>query len=552
MMRLDFQALDAMPVGVCILDGEYRVRFWNHCLSAWTGIPSAEIEGVDLRERFPNLDEPRYRGRLESVLDGGPPAVFSSYLHRTMILAVRPDGQQMLQHVVASPVRRDDGRYWLMLTVQDVTELNLRIHDYVRMRDEALQQLEKKMQAEEELVRARDQAMASSRAKGAFLANMSHEIRTPLNGVLGMLSLLRETPLSCEQSELVSHALMAGRSLLDIINDVLDFSKIESGKIEPVVMEYSPSRLVHEVVGTFSARLREKGLALDVEMDSSIPDAVMGDGPRLRQVLFNIIGNAIKFSESGRIAVCIDWLEPHGQRDFHQLLVKVDDQGIGMDPGVLDSVFEPFTQVDSSYTRRFEGTGLGLGIVRRVVGLLGGFVCIDSMPGKGTTVHFTVRVAPTSDAQPVNRQIPERHKPDAGRLKILVAEDNAVNAFYLSSILGKAGHEVKTVANGREALETLARSSYDLVMMDVQMPVMNGMEAIELIRSGRIDGVDSRQLIVVQTANAFEADKQQALTAGADGWLSKPSTAEDILVVVEQTVSKRFFLQLSEMTEQDH
>jgi two-component system, cell cycle sensor histidine kinase and response regulator CckA len=389
-------------------------------------------------------------------------------------------------------------------------------------------------QAEQELVHAKDASEAANRTKSEFLANMSHEIRTPLNGVLGMLQVLQATPLSEDQSECLDVALNSGRSLIAVIGDILDLSRIESGKTEIREEAFDIGGLINSIQGAFMNEAARKGLVIAYHLDPALPQMVTGDSVRLRQILFNLVGNAIKFTEQGEVKVRVYPENTKGNSDCFDLCLDVSDTGIGIETDRLEPIFEPFTQADGSLTRKYGGTGLGLSIVKRLVELMGGTVEIKSQAGVGTTVGFRVPAKASAEEQPVA----EKTSPTVAssvELKILLAEDDSSNQFVAKRMLEKQGHEVTCVATGREALVLLERETFDVILMDVQMPEMDGTEATKEIRKDeRFRGLP----IVALTAHAMAGDRERFLESGMDGYLSKPIDMEELKAVLSRVMGR--------------
>jgi CheY-like chemotaxis protein len=369
-------------------------------------------------------------------------------------------------------------------------------------------------------------------AKNEFLANMSHEIRTPLNGLLGMLQLLQLAALDAEQRDYLDTAVSSGRSLLQILNDILDISKIESGKLELVDQPLELGDVLDSVVSVFRHQARMRGIDVTRVMDESLPRHFMADRVRLRQILFNLIGNATKFTESGSVVVeayPLGLAAPDGRT---RLLFSVTDTGIGIPDDKMDTVFDPFTQVDGSFTRKYQGTGLGLGIVRRLVTLMGGTISVTSELGKGTAVVFTVLARPMGLPEPA--PVIEMSGRAPRRLSILVVEDERTNRVVAERLLGKLGHGATCVESGEEALERLASESYDCVLMDIQMPGLDGMETTRAIR----DRLGSDVPVVALTAHAMEGDRERFMEAGMQGYVAKPFDMDELGRELERVMAE--------------
>ncbi|MCB2018969.1 MAG: response regulator [Hydrogenophaga sp.] len=370
-----------------------------------------------------------------------------------------------------------------------------------------------------ELTEALARAEASTRAKSEFLAMMSHEIRTPMNGILGMAQLLELTTLSNEQRGYVSTIRSSGDALLVLINDILDFSKIEAGKLDLESSDFTLESALVSTVELYRPLARRKGLSLELKLGADLPPYVRGDRTRLRQVLSNLVGNAIKFTEKGHVRVKVASLERDG--NALTLGVAVHDSGIGIPPDRLKRLFMAFSQVDSSTTRRYGGTGLGLAICKRLCEAMGGHIGVTSQVGEGSTFRFSVRLEVGERArettpmplQPITQGTRE------GLPQVLVVDDDHVNRTLALAMLGKLGLPAEAVASGEDAVIRVAEGGVDIVLMDMQMPGMDGVQATEFIRGLSLERQPS---IIALTANAFESDRNTCMAAGMDHFLPKP------------------------------
>lgn len=389
---------------------------------------------------------------------------------------------------------------------------------------------------EEELKKAKILAEEGTKTKSQFLANMSHEIRTPLNGILGMAQILNDTKLTKKQKEIVNILSTSGENLLVLINDILDFSKIEAGKINFINKDFRLDKSISDIYDILSRRAEEKGLLFYIDIDKKVPDWVNGDEFRFKQVVLNFVNNAIKFTEQGHIKITLECLGT--VKEKHKIKVSVKDTGIGIPHAKKRMLFQSFSQLDPSSTKQYEGTGLGLAISKLLTEMMGGEVGVESTPGVGSTFWFTAcfNKGTTPPKSFEKAPPPQSNKFSDKKISVLVVEDNLINQKISSFSLKKAGMKVTLANNGLEAVELFKKQPFDVILMDIQMPVMDGYGATKEIR--KIEKFKNTHIpIIALTANAMQGDAEKCLAAGMDNYISKPFKIDKLIAVLNQIVT---------------
>jgi PAS domain S-box-containing protein len=510
----------SVPEAIVVSDSQGKIVQCNDATAAIFDYPKAALMGQRVNMLMGEADEGQHDQYMDHYLVMGEKRLMNQ---PRVLQGRRRDGSLFPVRLTISETRLDNQHFFIGV-MQDFTAIQ---------------------SAQDLLVEAKNKAEQANRMRGEFLANMSHEIRTPMNGIVGMTELALDTPNPAQQKEYLVLARDSANHLLQIINEILDFSKIEAKALELELLEVSPVQLVRHTVLSLEQLARAKGIDLRLDNAPDIPDLLWLDPVRMRQVLTNLIGNAIKFTEQGAVTVKTELL-PSGDAKSVLLRISVADTGIGFDPDRTEALFSPFTQADGSVTRSFGGTGLGLAITRSLVQLMGGFITAEGRPGQGATFVATLPVlrvtAPSlrpAGAATV-QGVPSKPAEGLGQLySVLLVEDHDINRKLAEIMLQRMGYRYATAADGQQALDRLAQERFDVVLMDVMMPVMDGLTALRELRAREAqDGVPHRTPVLMVTAHAMTGDKERFMAAGADGYVSKPMSQVGLKTEIEATLAR--------------
>jgi PAS domain S-box-containing protein len=503
---------ESVPEAIVVSDGRGVIVQCNLATAEMFGYKPTELVGKNVHVLMPHMNRVAHDGYLRAYQETGQKKVMD---RPRLVQAMRKNGDFFPARVLLNETRLGDSHF-LIGVIQDHTGTQY---------------------AQDLLVEAKDKAEQANRLRGEFLANMSHEIRTPMNGILGMTEQAMNTEDPQTQKEYLSLARDSAGHLLHIINQILDFSKIEAKALELEYVATCPAQIFGHTARSLAQLAHGKGLKLDVLNDATLPEWVLLDPVRVRQVLTNLLGNAIKFTSHGSVVLAAR-ASPHSQENMVNLEISVTDTGIGFDSSRVEALFSPFTQADASITRSYGGTGLGLAITKSLVELMQGQITVESRKGVGTcfSIQMPVRIADKAQALAIEMDIAHAVSSSTS-LSVLVAEDHEINRKLADIMLRRMGHQFVLVDDGNQALEVLKKQHFDVVLMDVMMPVMDGLTALKSWREYEVKKKMPRTPVLMVTAHAMTGDKERFLAAGADGYVSKPMSESTLNKEIGRVVS---------------
>ena len=527
--RQRFQIFDFAPIGYFVIDESYRVLFWNKVMESWTSISEAEILHDDLFERFPHLKDRKYFSRIESIFRGGPPVVFSSQIHKYTIPALLPDGSFRFQQTSITKVIADesvsegDRIHYAIFSIQDETGLTSALSKNRQTLKKINEEVKERIRFEgelktsnQELERARQEALKANEAKSTFLAKMSHELRTPLNAILGISYLLKDSNEQ-EQEGFINEIQLATKHLTSLIGDILDFSKIEAEHFD---LNQEPFDLydIKETIDTLKIQAKLKGLVLKLTIEDGLLRYYVGDLLRIKQIIYNLVGNSLKFTKKGIIRVGIEGLEEDID-GLNKIEIRVIDTGPGIAQDKIKTIFQPFVQSDAKSTT--PGTGLGLTISHEFAVLMGGDIRIESTLGEGTSFIVTLLLKPDTKDSAIDKTVMVIDESQPLKNKsALVVDDVAINRTIIKMMLEKYGWYIEQADSGESAIELLSRKhDFDIIFMDISMEGMSGVETTQTLHL--LSGVCDIPVVAL-TAHVIAGDKERFLEAGMSGYVAKP------------------------------
>ncbi len=529
--------IDNSVEGILAVDEMGLIERFNKAAEGIFGYRPAEVIGKPIFELMAEPHRGRYRKSMERFLQAGETDILG---RGREVTGIRKDGTAFPMWTAVAAVRLERQTVFVV-TVLDISEQKAAAEELRQYREELELRVAEQTR---DLRKAKESAEAANRAKSAFLAAMSHEIRTPLNTVIGLTDLTLESGLTPEQKDNLLNVRDSANHLLGIINDILDLSKIEAGHLELKSAPFDLSETLNAVLRSMETAANKKGIPLTLHISPAVPPQLIGDLTRFRQILINLLGNAVKFTESGGVHVSVVPASAGGTGVGGKVHLKfsITDTGIGVPEEMQTLIFEAFRQAEGSVTRKYGGTGLGLAVCKRLVESMGGGIEMESRPGEGSEFTFTLpfQIMPPAEEPPARQAITPVESVFAfhRRLRILLAEDNPVNARMTEKYMEKMGHQTKTVETGNAVLDTLARGTFDVILMDVEMPEMDGFETARRIRNAEAGQAHRSIPIIAMTAHALTEFKEHARAAGMDDFITKPVDFTRLQAVMETLITK--------------
>lgn len=509
------QLFDFAPNGYVSLDRNAVVQKANLTAAELLGLPRQFLVGRPLITYISSQDHERFFSMLSRAFEEGSDEDFEI----TMLCRGRRSRLVKLTFQTLHFLE-DEGQAKCLCALEDVTDLR---------------------ENERNLELSLEMAEQASHAKSEFLANMSHEIRTPISGVMGMLQLIEGEVRGTALAKYADLGIDSCKRLVELVSDILDLSRIEAGKLEFKPELFRLATTMKSIEQVFKVSAEEKGLRMNCRMDPECPETIISDSGRLHQILNNLVGNSLKFTDSGTIEVDV-WSLPSLDKNKVRLLFRVSDTGIGVPDEYQSNLFTPFTQVDGGYSRKFQGAGLGLSIVRQLVEMMEGNICINSKVGVGTDIYFTIQAGLSEAISEEGEKKYAGNVPTFKGKKALVAEDDMINSLAVRTYLEKSEFDVRVVENGRQALDALKAEPFDVVLMDVQMPIMDGMSAVQAIRKGEAGQDRADVPVVALTAYAMASEQRKFLKAGMDECMVKPVERAELLLVIKHILDEKAVL----------
>jgi PAS domain S-box-containing protein len=468
--------LDSIPSGVFVISNDNKIVFWNHIIAEWTGRPTEETIGKSIIEVFPHLKDQSYQLRLKDIFEGGGSAIFSASLHKHLFSCFKKNGHEMNFHTIVSPFKCEDSNVPMALFfLEDMTELSERINQYRDKTETLKHELEERLLLEQELIIAKEQAIESLKVKSQFMANMSHEIRTPLNAIIGMGELLAGYDHGSEYQKYIGTQSKAAKTLLNLVNDILDLSKIEAGEMPIVLEEVKLKNLCTSIIDQVKAMANKKGINLRIEYSEKLSQVYKIDDMRVTQILSNLLNNAIKFTDEGEVL-----LNVFSNNNKVNFIIK--DTGTGIEKEHIDKIFQPFSQGDSSVTKKFGGTGLGLAISRKLAQLMKGDISVKSDSNKGSEFKL---VLPLEEI--VLEEYTHSHIEKSYKYNLLIAEDDVCCINLYKDLFKEDQVKFLYAKNGKEAFDIIMNDKVDAFLADLRMQVMDGIELIEQCKDEKIN-----------------------------------------------------------------